>query len=229
MEYYAQIWQEEYEKNLDYDYENIKQQVSDSDTQLIHSEYIKQVILCNEIDMSHVQNILIYFLLFKANCKEVCLYDTIRDYENIIKGVKESINSSDIKKKLKTKQRRSISKYTIDDVDLMNGSEFEAFVGLLFKEMGYSSEVTKQSGDQGLDVTAARNGTKIGVQAKCYSNTVGNAAVQEAVAGKNFYNCDKAIVITNNYFTPSAIELAESNGVILWNRDMLKEKIKELM
>ena len=95
--------------------------------------------------------------------------------------------------------------------------------------MGYSSQVTKHSGDQGIDVIAIKNGTKIGIQAKCYSNTVGNSAIQEAVAGKCFYNCSKVIVVTNNYFTTSAEELAQANSVILWNRDMLKEKLKELM
>lgn len=129
---------------------------------------------------------------------------------------------------MKTKQKGKIAKYTIDDIDLMNGFEFEKFVGILFRKMGYSIQVTKKSGDQGLDVIAIRNGTKIGIQAKCYSNTVGNAAIQEAVAGKNFYNCDKLLVLTNNFFTPAAIELAQSNEVILWNREMLKEKIKEL-
>jgi len=111
----------------------------------------------------------------------------------------------------------------------VRGSEFEHFICELYKKMGYSAEVTKQSGDQGLDVIAERNGRKIGIQAKCYSGTVGNFAVQEAVAGKSYYNCDKVVVITNNFFTTSAIELAKSNNVILWNRDILKEKINELM
>lgn len=95
--------------------------------------------------------------------------------------------------------------------------------------MGYSSQVTKQSGDQGIDVIAIKNNTRIGMQAKCYSNTVGNAAIQEAVAGKSFYNYDKTVVVTKNYFTTAAIELAQVNNGILWNRDLLKEKIKELL
>jgi HJR/Mrr/RecB family endonuclease len=33
------------------------------------------------------------------------------------------------------------------------------------------------------------------------------------------------MVITNYYFTKSAKELAEISDVILWNRDILKEKI----
>ena len=199
------------------------------DLDTIINEYISMVILCDEIDISYVREVLIYFLLSKTGYIDINLYDSFNKYNNIIEGVVEDVSSSDIKNKLKTKQKRRIGKYTIDDIDLMTGAEFEEFVGLLFKKMGYSSKVTKQSGDQGLDVIASKNGTKIGIQAKCYSNTVGNSAVQEAVAGKSFYNCDKVIVISNNYFTPAAIELAQSNGVVLWNRDMLKEKIKELM
>ena len=53
-------------------------------------------------------------------------------------------------------------------------------------------------------------------------------AIQEAFAGKNYYNCDKVMVITNNYFTSSAIELAKINNVVLWDRNILKEKINEL-
>ena len=107
----------------------------------------------------------------------------------------------------------------------MTGSEFEEFIAKLFIKMGYSAYTTKTSGDQGIDVIAEKNGIKYGIQAKCYSNSVGNSAVQEAVAGKSFYGCDKIIVITNNSYTKSAIELATANGVILWDRNILKEKL----
>ena len=172
---------------------------------------------------------MIYYLLSWDYNDDIVLYEHFDYYYEIIESIKERIKSSEIKNKLKTEKKRKISKYTIDDVDLMTGTEFEEFVGALFKKMGYNSKVTKQSGDQGLDVIATRNGLKIGIQAKCYANTVGNAAVQEAVAGKSFYNCDKVIVITNNYFSSAAIELAAANNVILWNRVILKEKLKELM
>lgn len=228
IEYYGQKWEAEYGSELDIDYDEIYDN-SDSEKSAVR-EYIKEVISCGEIDVDSSKEILMYYMLYKS--ERVIGHNLPQSFDsfyNLFKEIAEKVNSQDIKNKLKTKQKRRISKYTIDDVDLMTGTEFEEFVGLLFKKMGYSSQVTKQSGDQGLDVIATKNGTKIGVQAKCYSNTVGNSAVQEAVAGKSFYNCDKVIVITNNFFTPAAIELAQSNGVILWNRDMLKEKLKELM
>ena len=91
--------------------------------------------------------------------------------------------------------------------------------------MGYITNTTSKSGDQGIDIIAKKNGRTVGIQAKCYSNKVGNSAIQEAVAGKNIYNCDTVMVITNNYFTKSAVELARANEVILWDRDTLSKKI----
>lgn len=122
----------------------------------------------------------------------------------------------------------NIKSFTIDDIDLMSGSEFEIFISLLFTKIGYSCQVTKASGDQGVDVIGIKNGKKIGVQAKCYSNKVTNTAIQEVTAGIKYYNCDKGMVVTNNYFTESAVELAQSNNIILWDRNMLKAKINEI-
>lgn len=121
------------------------------------------------------------------------------------------------------------TEYSIDDIDLMTGHEFENFVSYLFHKLGYSSEVTKGSGDQGIDVIVEKNGRKIGVQTKCYSSSVTNKAIQEVVAGLRYYNLSKGIVVTNNYFTESARELAISNDVILWDRNILKEKILEVL
>ncbi|MDG5789610.1 restriction endonuclease [Evansella sp. AB-P1] len=69
---------------------------------------------------------------------------------------------------------------------------------------------------------------KIGIQVKCYSSKVGNKAIQEVIAGMKYYKLDKGIVVTNNYFTESAITLAQSSDIILWDRNILKEKINEV-
>lgn len=127
----------------------------------------------------------------------------------------------------KLKTPTSQKRYSIDDVDLMGGLDFEHFIAELFTKMGYSAEVTKASGDQGIDVIASKNGSSIGIQAKCYSGSVGNSAIQEVVAGKTHYKLDKALVVTNSVFTESAQQLAQSNSVILWDRNILKQKIDE--
>jgi hypothetical protein len=143
-----------------------------------------------------------------------------------IKKVLDGKKYKDFVNKLKTTSNKK--KYTIDDVDLMNGQEFEKFIAELFGKMGFETKVTKASGDQGIDVIASKNGDTIGIQAKCYSNTVGNSAIQEVVAGKNYYRLDKAMVITNNFFSDSARQLATANSIVLWDRNILREKIEKI-
>jgi len=106
--------------------------------------------------------------------------------------------------------------------DLMSGDQFEQFCAGLLREEGFEDvEVTKGSGDQGIDVLATRDSVRYGIQCKCYSSDIGNKAVQEAFAGKTYYGCHVAIVLTNRYFTPAARELASQTGVVLWDRDKL--------
>ena len=121
------------------------------------------------------------------------------------------------------------NKITIHDVDLMSGIDFEEFVGTIFEKMGYSTTFTKSSGDQGIDVICEKNRKKIGIQAKCYSSKVGNSAIQEVVAGLKYYGIDKGIVVTNHYYTESAKTLAQVNNITLWDRDMIINKIKDVM
>ena len=97
----------------------------------------------------------------------------------------------------------------------------QTFHHYLLKRKHFSKiEVTKSSGDQGVDIIAYKHRKKYGIQCKYYTYPVGNKAVQEAYAGANFYDCDKVIVMTNTTFTRSAIELAEKLDKI---PDILKD------
>ncbi|MCD8299897.1 MAG: restriction endonuclease, partial [Clostridiales bacterium] len=112
-------------------------------------------------------------------------------------------------------------------IDNVEGHEFEYLCADLLSKNGYEDvTVTQGSADQGIDVIAQRDGIKFGIQCKCYSSDIGNKAVQEAYAGKDFYKCHVGIVLTNRYFTRSAVELAKSNGIVLWNREKLLEFVK---
>lgn len=95
---------------------------------------------------------------------------------------------------------------------VMSGAEFEKFVAQVFVDNGHHAEVTKASGDFGVDLVL--NG-EIAVQAKFYGAVVGPSAVQEVAAGRAMYGCTEAWVVTNSTFTPAALTLAEANGVRL--------------
>ncbi|RNA68541.1 restriction endonuclease [Alteribacter keqinensis] len=81
------------------------------------------------------------------------------------------------------------------------------------------------TGDQGVDLLARKNHETLAIQLKCYSSSVGNDAVQQVIAGMNYYQADKGAVITNNYYTKSAKELASRADIILWDREKLSEMI----
>lgn len=116
---------------------------------------------------------------------------------------------------------------SVHNVDVMNGYKFEAFVGQLYEKMGYSVEQTPLSNDQGADLIISKYGERTAVQVKNYTSNVPNSAVQQVVAAKNYYGCSSCSVVTNSYFTKSAIELADANGVKLVNRDELNYLINQ--
>lgn len=118
----------------------------------------------------------------------------------------------------------------IDDIDCLDGYQFEEFICKLFEKRGYNAETTPKSGDYGIDVIIRNNLISIGIQCKLYlTQKVDSSAVQEAVTAIKHYNLDKAMVITNNYFQPSAITLAKENNVLLWDRNRLEKEIEKYL
>ena len=105
------------------------------------------------------------------------------------------------------------------------GIDFEYTCANILRGRGFTNvEVTKASGDQGIDVLASKGGQRYAIQCKLYSNPVSNSAVQEAYAGMTYYGCSKAAVMTNSTFTASARELADSIGVELWDNTPTSSK-----
>jgi HJR/Mrr/RecB family endonuclease len=97
----------------------------------------------------------------------------------------------------------------------LSGEEFEDLLVRLYTSMGYIVEHPGGTGDQGGDLILNKNGQRILVQAKRYSGNIGNAAVQQAVAAKSYYDCNRVMLIGSSNFTRAALELASYNQVEL--------------
>lgn len=118
-----------------------------------------------------------------------------------------------------------LSKAGMADIDKMNGKEFEKYLAVLFKKLGYKVKRTSYQGDYGADLVIQKHDEKIVVQAKRYKKKVGLKAVQEAVASKDYYRCSKVMVVTNSQYTQPAINLAQANNVELWDRKKLVDMV----
>lgn len=119
-------------------------------------------------------------------------------------------------------QIKRFSKAELETIDLMTGVEFENYMAFLLEKNGYLKvKVTQSYGDQGIDIIAQKDNIKFGFQCKRWKKNVGNKAIQEVHAGIGYYSLDKAIVVTNSYFTQSAKQLASKLDVELWDRKTL--------
>lgn len=115
-----------------------------------------------------------------------------------------------------------------DAIDEMEGHDFEYFCAELLKKRGFEEvEVTKGSGDYGVDILAEKEGITYAIQCKCYSGPVGVKAVQEAYAGRDYYDRMVGAVLTNQYFTAPAVEAAGKLKILLWDRGYLDSMMEE--
>lgn len=115
------------------------------------------------------------------------------------------------------------------NVDLMDGHDFEYWCSDLLYKTGFQNvEVTQASGDDGVDILAGKDGIKYAIQCKRYSSDLGNKPVQEVHTGKAVYNCHVGAVMTNRYFTEGGRRAAAATGTLLWDRDWLRERLKEV-
>ena len=112
-------------------------------------------------------------------------------------------------------------------MDEMEGHDFEYYCADLLKANGFLEvEVTKGSGDFGADILAEKDGITYAVQCKCYDKPIGIKAVQEVYAGRDYYGRMVGVVMTNQYFTQPAVELANKLNIMLWDRGYLDDMDK---
>lgn len=119
-------------------------------------------------------------------------------------------------------------RYRTKSLDEMEGHDFEYYCAQLLRQKGFLEvEVTKGSGDYGIDILAEKDGITYAIQCKCYSAPVGVKAVQEAYAGRDYYDRMVGAVLTNQYFTAPAVEAAKKLKILLWDRGYLEGMLEE--
>src|SRR5208283_5432939 len=122
-------------------------------------------------------------------------------------------------------------KLNVDQLRLFTGLSFERFLNVLFATIGFSVDAVSLTTEQGADlIIVDGSGRRVAVQAKRYSQDVGNAAVQEILGGMAYWGCERGIVVSASGFTRAAEELAgRAPAVILWDKAVLQVLIDRYM
>lgn len=97
--------------------------------------------------------------------------------------------------------------------------EFEEYVADRFRDKGYECYVTSSTGDFGVDVIAEKDNEKIAIQCKRYAkhNKVGVKDIYPIQAGKDFYDCNKAILVTTSSLNDNARVLCKKLNIEVWD------------
>ncbi|WP_158413996.1 restriction endonuclease [Halorubrum sp. CGM4_25_10-8A] len=111
----------------------------------------------------------------------------------------------------------------------IDSAKLEELVAAVWSQMGWSTRVSQQGRDQGIDIVATKSDLieqKAIIQAKRYSdsNKVGRPDIQQYSSLKTEYpDVDSIIVVTSSSFTSEAKQLAEQLGVKIVNGSELAE------
>ncbi|MCV7408385.1 hypothetical protein AWC05_05010 [Mycobacterium florentinum] len=119
-------------------------------------------------------------------------------------------------------RRRLHTQASIDEIDAMDGVEFEDYVAARMQHAGWEVSFTPAVGDYGVDLIAQKDGQYAAIQCKRYGKAIGVAAVQQVVAGARHHGCTRSIVVSNQEFTTAAKQLAYTHGCQLIGRKALQ-------
>jgi hypothetical protein len=108
----------------------------------------------------------------------------------------------------------------------MQPKDFETLIARLLVSMGLDVQVTKQTGDGGVDLLARSSEPITGglfvVQCKRYSGTVGEPVLRDLYGVMHHHRASKGILITTSNFTRQAREFAEGKPIDLVDGNSLR-------
>jgi hypothetical protein len=119
------------------------------------------------------------------------------------------------------------------DLSQMSGIDFEMLVADLLGQMGFRAEMTKTTGDGGIDIVAVLDKPIIGgkylFQCKRYApdSLIGSPTVRDFYGAVTADRAVKGIFITTSDFTTQAREFGERVGLELINLQRLTELLAE--
>jgi holliday junction DNA helicase RuvB len=103
----------------------------------------------------------------------------------------------------------------------MTAVAFKEFAVSLFREMGYTVEITPGTSDSGIDLLLRKNNQSIAVQCRRWSDAVGEPVVRDFYSALMSSGAQSGYVVTTSTFTSHAYSFAEGKPIKLVDLEAL--------
>lgn len=167
--------------------------------------------------------------------KEVEQKDEIKQLKSDLSELKKKVSSMtpkeiEVKDIKKNTFRNFPSRQDLNDnFPGIDPFQMEELTGVLFEKKGYTVEVTKRTGDFGIDVWVTNENEKIGIQVKKQNDVVGFDHVSKTL-GSNLSTANRYIIIsTISFFSKPAIKWQKEipHMIELWDTNRFKEELEK--
>src|SRR5262249_61593891 len=108
----------------------------------------------------------------------------------------------------------------------MTAVSFKEFTASLFREMGYTVEITPGTSDDGIDLLLRKNNQLIGVQCKRRNTPVTEPIIRDFYSAIRSSEAQSGYVITTSTFTSHAYSFAEGKPIQLVHLEHLLDMAK---
>jgi hypothetical protein len=102
-----------------------------------------------------------------------------------------------------------------DHWNKMSGHGFEQAVANLFRNIGFTADVSNQGGDGGVDIILQKEGRRIAVQCKRYKSSVGPHVIRDLWGTMNYLGFDEGCIVTTTGFTKGVSDFAKDKNIFL--------------
>ena len=103
----------------------------------------------------------------------------------------------------------------------MSGTEFEEELAKLLKERGFNVQLTKHSGDGGVDIILLRNNIKTIIQCKAHCKPVSAAPLRQLNGVKSEFKAKGLVFASTSGVTKDAREFAERHRIQVWDAETI--------
>jgi hypothetical protein len=105
----------------------------------------------------------------------------------------------------------------------LRGIKLEKAIAELYEKMGYSVQMTKASGDEGIDLILSKQYETIVVQCKGHEKPIGVGIVRELYGSMMHFGANKAILVCPSGFTKGVLQFATDKTISLISaNDLIK-------